>query len=294
MQYKSNSADNNIPYVMGYFNFQENKGSIAQHIKCRTKLKRNSILFSDMKLYSHLAFLYDFVMSHVDYHKWYSYILEIEKKYPLPGKDVLEIGGGTASLAKLFWDFSAWKWFCTDVSVEMITEASRKYPDKKGKMFIQDARNLAIGKKFALVVYLYDGINYLMTEEEFVRCIREVEKILYSGGYFLFDITTQNNSETNFRDLTYSEEGENFYYVRHAFFDPAGKVQNNRFDIFNREKDDIYSRRTEEHRQKIYSVKEILSMIKKTELEVTGVWSGFSFKKAIKYSERVHFLLKKV
>ena len=75
--------------------------------------------------YSRLAVIYDRVMMHVDYEKWFDYITKIDKKYHIQNKNVLELGGGTGNLASFFVN-TEWNWHLTDYSRAMLKEARLK------------------------------------------------------------------------------------------------------------------------------------------------------------------------
>jgi len=228
-------------------------------------------------------------MVHVDYAGWYEYIVKIAARFPPPSTDVLELGGGTAKLSSYAQLTGKWRWFCTDVNPAMLQVAK----NGRKNSFVQDAQHLATSHHFGLIVFLYDGINYLRTRTSFVAALREIKGALLQKGYFLFDVTTESNSKRHFADLVYFEEGGNYCFVRHATYDARKKTQRNRFDIFSRLENGTYERTIESHHQKVYSIKEIRAMIKESGLKLLHAWDGYGFRKASASSDRIHFLVQR-
>lgn len=247
------------------------------------------------KPYTSLALIYDHVMSHVQYEQWYRYILKIDDKYHFPSREVMEIGGGTGKLAKLFSN-TKWKWHVTDISFEMIAEAKKRLSRSPSLTFVQDARYPALSKskKVGLVVFLYDGFNYLLEIKDIVVCVKAIKDMLVEGGYFLFDVTTETNSLNHFEDDHYFEDIGSYCYMRHAFYNIKTRMQYNQFDIFISRSDGSYIRKTEGHSQRVFRTGEIIGAIKKAGMELVAAWDGYGFKKASKDSERIHFLVKKI
>lgn len=242
--------------------------------------------------YSELAPVYDFVMSHVDYTGWCWYIKKIHKKFKVPEKEILELGGGTGKLASLFSRASGWNWVLTDRSAEMIREARLKKELKETPMLIQDCRHPALRRRFGFIVFLYDGINYLLSKQELLFCLREIKKILKNGGLFLFDVTTEANSKKYFQNETFFEEEDHCSYIRESRYNPRRRLQFNHFRIFIKDPSGMYHLQEESHMQHVFRLSDIEDAIVRGGLEIEGVWEGFTFRRADQRSERVHFLVR--
>ncbi len=245
-----------------------------------------------MKPYSGLAPYYDRVMEHVDYDRWQRLILSIDKRFPLPNCRVVEFGGGTGRLAKLFAGTDV-KWHFSDRCFAMAQQARKRL---QSPVWVQDACAPSVRKGFGLAVFLYDGINYLLRQEDFVACISAVMGVLTAGGYFLFDVTTETNSLRHFVDYRCSEDLDECHLVRHSTYNRKTRTQANRFDFFERRETGLHKIATERHEQRVYSLDTIQTMIADAGpgFDLAGMWDGFSFRPATPGSERVHFLLRKL
>ncbi len=230
-------------------------------------------------------------MAHVEYHAWFTLIQKILSTYCKHEKpSILELGGGTGTLAKLLTE-NGFPTCGSDISFSMCKEARRKGLS----FFCADAAKLPLKNSFSLILFLYDSINYLSTLPEYTRLFLEVYFCLDTDALFLFDITTETNSKTNFIDFIDAEDFGDTSYVRHSYFDKAKSIQHNDFTLYRQHPGNnaFYRKECEFHTQKIFSVKEILSAIPENHFSVLGVWDNFSCNTFTSRSERIHFLLQK-
>lgn len=240
--------------------------------------------------YQALAPIYDRMMSHVEYDEWAFFIKKILKKYcPAIKPSILELGGGTALLARHLEKLDV-SYLGSDFSFSMCQQARKKsFP-----FFCCDCRHIAVKKKFDLIIFLYDGVNYLQTLQEYAQLFNEVHLCLQDGGLFLFDITTEINSLKHFYDFLDFEDFDDSSYVRHSYYDPECCIQINDFTIFQKLKDsDLFQKFNELHIQKVFPAKSIEEQIPSSKFKILGIWDDISFRKFSPRSERIHFLIKK-
>lgn len=240
--------------------------------------------------YDSLARIYDRVMAHVRYDRWRDMIEELSRKhFPKDGVRAFEIGAGTGILGSRLGSYID-SFLASDLSFAMSVEARIKL----GRAITADGRYLPVKGPFEMVIFLYDGINYLPNLSDYAHLFSEVHRVLAKNGLFLFDITTETNSVRNFEDfLDYDDLGD-ATYIRHSYYDRRRKLQHNDFTMFLREPGDaLFSKHTEMHAQRVFSVAEIEKTIPTNLFSVEGIWDEFSFHRYSRSSERIHFLLKK-
>jgi SAM-dependent methyltransferase len=230
-------------------------------------------------------------MAHVDYDQWVGLIWRVCKRF-MSGTtpSILELGGGTGTLGKRLAT-EGFSYSGSDLCFEMCATAVRR----QLPFACADARRLPFKKQFGLVIFLYDGINYLLTHEEYRRLFSEVHKCLEPDGLFLFDITTQTNSLTYFVNRYECEDFDDCYCIRHSWYDRVSSVQYNDFTLFFRDKDhpDLFVKKTDHHRQKVFPGRTINELVPKSLFSIEGMWDGYTFRPASRHSERIHFLLRK-
>jgi SAM-dependent methyltransferase len=244
-------------------------------------------------LYDALAPMYDRLMLHVEYDEWIGLIRRVAARYGVSREpEILEIGAGTGIVGSVLKGLG-YKYFASDLSFPMCREAGAK---RGLRVCAADARNLPFRKKFGMALFLYDGINYLPTADDYRKLFASVHDVLTPGGLFLFDITTRANSMNNFSDYLDFDDWGDFSYVRHSYFDPKHSTQHNDFTIHRQSANDprYYEKFIETHRQKIFSVPEIEKAVPQKRFSIVGVWDGYTFKKYSDKSERIHFLLEKI
>jgi SAM-dependent methyltransferase len=242
-------------------------------------------------VYDALAPIYDRLMSHVEYEEWLLLIERISDRF-LEGKkpSVFEFGGGTGILGSMLRK-RGWDYFGSDRSFNMCkVAASRAIP-----FICSDARAIPLKKSFDLFLFLYDGINYLQTPEEYSLLFAEAYKSLLPGGLFLFDITTETNSLNHFKSYLEFEDWGDFSYVRRSYYNKLLQEQHNDFTIYRKinGSSPFYERLIERHCQKVFGAGTISRTIKSSMYTIEGMWDGFSFRNHRPHSERIHFLLKK-
>jgi len=243
--------------------------------------------------YEALAPVYDRLMGHVEYDEWADLILRVASRYGAGrNTDILELGAGTGVVGSMLRDMG-YSYIASDRSFSMCRVANDK---RSLPVCVADARRLPFLKRFGMVLFLYDGINYLHTMDDYRKLFASVYDVLAPGGLFLFDVTTRENSMRHFLNYLDFEDYGDFSYVRESYFEIAKSIQHNDFTIYRRseENPDYYKKYTETHRQKVYSVPEIERMIPAKRFETLGIWDGYSFRRYTVRSLRVHFLLRKI
>jgi len=243
--------------------------------------------------YDALAPLYDRLMGHVEYDEWIELIAKVVNRYG--GWDdprILEIGAGTGVVGSLLCGLG-YRYTASDLSFSMCREAKRL---RNVPTCAADARHLPFRQCFNVALFLYDGINYMMTLDEYRKLFASVHDVLLPGGLFLFDITTQENSLRHFTYYVDFQDYGDVSYARHSYYDEMRAIQHNDFTIYRQSKDHppYYEKFTETHVQKIFSAQDIEKAIPKKRFEVLGIWDGFMFKKYSSKSIRIHFLLRKL
>ena len=247
--------------------------------------------------YSALASIYDQIMAHVEYDRWADYVIAIIAKHlDTHTPRLLELGGGTGVLGKKL-SHSGIQYFGSDFSCSM----SRVAAHRKIPFFVADARLLPIKKTAGLdmCIFLYDGINYIHTLDEYRQVFKQVHSCLKPNGLFLFDITTLENSISNFSDYFDSEDFGDSCFIRRSYFNPEDSLQYNDFTIFHKRNagqssgTDTFDKHTELHIQKVFPVQDIKDSIPGKLFDVVGIWDNYSTKRYTSRSERVHFLLRK-
>jgi SAM-dependent methyltransferase len=162
----------------------------------------------------------------------------------------------------------------------------------QGGRVAANALSLPFKPGFDVVLMVYDAFNYIMTEEDAVRCLSEVRRVLVPGGVFIFDVTTEANSRKHFEDLLDFGELEGCTYVRESRYDRDARLQRNDFTFFVEGDPGRFAKVKESHQQRIYRLAKLKAMARKAGLTVEGCFDGFTLDPGGEESERIHFVLK--
>lgn len=240
--------------------------------------------------YSVIARGYDFIMSHVDYNFWATFIDGLLwHLHPNP-ETVLELGCGTGTFAMNLQPLGDYTYHGTDICPEMIAEAQRKV-GKAGlpvTFGIADFSDYTVEQPYDIVILLYDGLNYLTEKEKVASMLACTYAALKPGGIFFFDQSTPANSINN--EEFFSDEGEvdGFSYVRGSEYDRESRLHKTTFEIKTGGKTFF-----EQHVQRAYTLEDVWKMVLKAGFKIEQAFDGFSADPATDASERIHWIVSK-
>lgn len=243
--------------------------------------------------YSQLAYIYDYVMRHVSYHEWATYLSQLFSKADINVKDVLDISCGTGNLvlklSGLGFNVAGF-----DESSDMVKVAKAKIRAKnlQTRLWRGSMQQFWVARIFHAVICTYDSLNYCLNIESFKSVFKHVAQALCSGGLFIFDLSTTRNSRKYFQDYYDKDKTDDFEYIRRSYYLIDKKTQVNEFHISW--KSDQATAFKEIHQQRIYKINEIKDIIPSISFQLIGVYDGFSMRPGTEKSDRVHFVVKRV
>jgi SAM-dependent methyltransferase len=256
--------------------------------KSDRSLPRNST--PSVRPYSALAPLYDQIMAHVDYDRWAAYLVSLCRRFGKPPRRTLELGCGTGNLTFRLSTELGGSYLATDYAAEML-EVARKKPksiNEDIRFETADFRRLHINGVFDLIVLAYDGVNYLVEQDDVTGLLEGVALRLDHAGIFLFDQSTPANSINNIAYFDDRWESDGASYVRRSHYDVDSRLHTTQFDVR------IGGKRTHEvHFQRAYGLAEMELMLKLSSFRVDGCFDAFSLAPATDQSERIQWVLSK-
>jgi SAM-dependent methyltransferase len=245
--------------------------------------------------YRLLAEGYDRVMSHVDYGRWARHVRRLLERYHPAARDVLELGCGTGELALRLQPLgpapAGYRYRATDGSAAMLAVARRKaaaagVPLRFARV---DFRSVPPAPKSDAALLLYDGLNYLLREEEVAALLAGVHAALRPGGVFLFDQSTPANSLNHPDGFDDAGRTDAFAYVRTSRYDPARRLHTTTFRLLLPD-----GRAAEEaHLQRAYTLAEVEAVVAGSPLARVAALDGFSTRPATAETERVQWVLRR-
>jgi len=246
----------------------------------------------EVRPYSRLADIYDYVMRHVDYQLWAEHVDLLLTRAGVQRGRLLDLACGTGSLS---WHMRrlGWEPALCDLSGDMVRQAVGKFRQRgvRAPMWVTDIRQIATRRPFAAVVCIYDSMNYLLSAEEWMEALRRVAQSLEENGAFVFDVCTELNSRRNFRNFRDRERGPGFTYTRKSRYLEREGLQINEFEIELATEPGVVFR--ELHQQRIYRLAEVEAVVEQSPLAVAGKYCDFTVKPGSEQCERVHYVLRR-
>ncbi|MEX2500746.1 MAG: methyltransferase domain-containing protein [Trueperaceae bacterium] len=138
--------------------------------------------------FTRLADVYDAIMVDVPYDDWVAFLLREATARGFAGGRLLDVacGTGNATVPVRQRGFGV---DGVDGSDAMLAVARRKLPEVR---FVHgDLRRFATGRRYALAYAIFDALNNLLADDDFVRAARRVRRHLLPGGLFAFDCNTR-------------------------------------------------------------------------------------------------------
>lgn len=248
-------------------------------------------------IYSRLAELYDTLMGDVDYESWADYIDEVMQTHHPEPFDVMEVACGTGSVVLSLAELECYRLTGTDLSPSMINVAKQKALDFEVDVHFEPAAfsELSFTNKFDCVYAVFDSINYLHEDREVIEALNSIHRTLKKDGLFIFDFSTPKNSLESVDHLNEAEgERGNLRFFRKSWYQNEEKVHYNEFEI---EEVDPISKTIsgswyELHRQRAYTLSEMLSILEQTPYHLVAKYDGFDLVEADENSARVTIVLR--
>ncbi|MFO8099718.1 MAG: class I SAM-dependent methyltransferase [Salinibacter sp.] len=245
--------------------------------------------------YSALAAGYDLVMEHIDYDAWAAYVHTLLQHYAEAPTRVVELGGGTGSLAMRLQPMGEYDYLLTDGSPAMLDRARQKIaaanvPIRCGEAeFTTVTRtHLRMDAPADAVVLVYDGLNYLLDPAAVATLFRRVHDLLRPGGVAVIDQSTPANSEEHGDRFADEAAIADFAYVRENEYDPETRRHETTFEL-------VVDGQTvtERHVQRAYTLGEIRTVLDASPLVVEAAYEGVSTEAARSESPRIHWVLRR-
>ena len=242
-----------------------------------------------MKAYSVFAHIYDKMMDNIPYEEWKDYLLRMMYLYRVsPSASIAELGCGTGTMTGLLVE-EGLDVMGLDISLDMLAEARKKYPDIS---FLEaDMRDFKLPEKKDVIVSICDSINYVLTTEDLVKTFSSVRENLNKGGIFIFDLKTKFFFENALDGRTYRDRGSGFRCTWKNHFDASSNIHSYLLDIKVKDGGKWVSTQ-EVHRQRAFAAREIIEAAKLSGFEKGGAYDAFTFDKPKKRSDRIYIVLR--
>lgn len=175
------------------------------------------------------------------------------------GAKILDLCCGTGQLAKVLTE-KGYKVTGIDGSAEMLRYAKINAPD--AEFITEDARTFKLPSEYDAVFSTFDSLNHILKAAELLRAFKNTYRYLVSGEIFIFDLNTERNFETNWKNLKMIRETPDYFYAVHSDYNPEKRRAPWRCTIFQHkgkgwQRSDVFLEET------FYPIEQVKSLLKR-------------------------------
>ncbi len=216
--------------------------------------------------------------------------------FDLYPKDVLDLGSGDGSFV-----IQVAKTGLTvvgiDLSPEAVRVAQREARTQKcdNARFLQmDIRNLRFQTEFDVVTLWQNTVNYLITLPDVQSTFRSAFQAMRNGGLLFFDVLTVSAVKRGGTQSYFAESDSNTIEIHRRTYDDTNWTATCRLTAFLSDGGDSWRRIDEEHRERGYTIAQLVAVLTETGFEVSAIWDDLAKKSAASdKSARVWFVARK-
>lgn len=219
--------------------------------------------------YTHFAQIYDQLMDDTLYPQWMEYV----NRYLTGKENILELGCGTGRLG-IQLKQAGYQITGLDQSDNMLSLAyqHQQQANISFPLLERDMRDLSDLPTYDAVISFCDSLCYLETKEDVKKVFAQVYNQLKKGGLFLFDVHSLKQIE-DFIGYSYHTEIEDAVFLWESYSGESPYSVEHELTIFMKEKEGLYSRMDEWHKERTYPLEEYKILLKQagfSEIEVTS------------------------
>ena len=241
-----------------------------------------------MEAYGDFARIYDILMDDTPYREWYGYVTRTLEEHDIRDGIVLDLGCGTGTMTELLAE-RGYDMIGIDLSDRMLEEAVRKR-ERSGRDILylqQDMREFELYGTVRAVVCLCDSLNYLLDEDDLLRCFLLVNNYLDPSGLFIFDFNTVYKYETVIGNAVIAENRDECSFIWENYYDANRSVNEYDLTFFVRQEGELFRRFTETHLQRGYTLPQIRALLERAGLSFLQALDADTRRSVTQESQRI-------
>lgn len=241
-----------------------------------------------MEVYQSFAQVYDELMDNVPYDTWCEYLCRILRSHQITDGLVLDLGCGTGQMTRRLQQ-RGYDMIGVDNSGEML-ERAREYKDQGILYLQQDMREFELYGTVRAVVSVCDSMNYMLSSRDLLQVFSLVNNYLDPGGIFIFDMNTIHEYRDEIGDTSICENREHESFIWENFYDPESRINEYDVTFYIEEKNGLYRRYEEVHRQRGYETAEVRGLLEKAGMRCLAVYGDDAAGRPDDDTRRMYFV----
>ena len=248
-----------------------------------------------MDSYTTFASVYDEFMDNVPYDEWSERIHFLLQEHNINDGLVLDLGCGTGTMTEKLASYG-YDMIGVDNSIEMLNVAQEKKKKSNYDMLYlhQDMTEFELYGTVKAVVCVCDSINYILKKSELVQVFSLVNNYLDSGGLFIFDFNTEYKYENIIGNRTIAENRSDKSFIWDNYYHKYKRLNEMELTLFIKNENDLFTRATEHHYQKAYTLTDMKQAISKAGLMFLNAYDGYLNVCNLERNERILVVAKEV
>jgi SAM-dependent methyltransferase len=231
-----------------------------------------------MHPYQKYSGVYDLFLP--DYERFIQIIEKAIREYLPDPQSLLELACGTGNILQHF--VNQYEVSGLDISASMLEQAKKKLPGVP--LYEMNMANFNLGRKFDVIVCMYDSINHLLKYEDWIMTFKCVRNHLNPGSVFIFDMNTPARLHRLSQLPGFVQMKEDVYVIMKVT-KTVKNIVNWNVKIFQKLKDNQYELAEDNIKETSFSPKTV-----KTDLEkLFGAVHTHTFESG-PHSERIFFV----
>ncbi len=246
-------------------------------------------------MYNKFSYVYDYFMDNIPYDKWVQNILIILKNNNCQPKTIVDLGCGTGTVA-LKLSKKGYNVLGIDLSSDMISLANKKINNNiKNKLSFKvgDITNFILQQNVDCIISTCDSFNYILNDEDLLKSFKIINKYLNDGGIFIFDMNTEHYFKETLGECMYSDVALDSAYIIENYYDELKKINTYELNLFIENEEGLFERSIEIHKEKARYIKDVISLLKKANLNCVDVLNTEDLNPATNLCDRIYFVCKK-
>jgi SAM-dependent methyltransferase len=228
-----------------------------------------------------------FMTKYVDYRGWVAYVERVFRHFDCSPATILDIACGTGiptlMLAKLGYRLTG-----VDRSPEMLAELESKRGELAVKTIRADIRDFGVPEPHDAAICLYDSMNYLLTEDDLVRCFECVRRALVPMGLFVFDMNTEFGLAEHWGTSSTVREVGGVYSIWQNTYDKETRVSTLHLTYWEQPEPGKAGQKFEEiHQERAYRVEEVRRCLAQAGFNEANFYQHGSFLPVAQFTTRM-------
>ncbi len=238
-----------------------------------------------MSAYDTLSAVYDALTVDVSYEERANFVDKLLHRSKYPIETVLDLACGTGTMTQIFAR-RGYEMIAVDGSPEMLAQAMAKEYEGPQPLFLcQSMPQLDLYGTVDGAICCLDSINYLTRPADVKRAFKRLHLFIAPGGVLVFDINTVAKLAA-LDGQVFLDENDDTYCVWRTEYHKG--LCSYYMDIFRRE-GDHWARDFEEHRQRAYTVEELIAWLEEAGFTQVRTYGDMVMRRPRPGEQRIYF-----